>query len=531
LSSKPPGRCGSVPPRLGLHERANAKKMRRLLVAGLILSVLALPTGAARAADSFTFFGSGWGHGLGLSQWGAYGLSLDGWESGRILRHFYRHTEVEAAESPPARLRIGLVQGKGKVRLAAESGAVELRLGTQGGETIATIPGGETWVVRVVDGAYKVIDQSGHRVASGVGGPSTDLFAVYQPNGARVRVPEAGHTYNRGWIEFNIYRCSSDCRMRLVLSIAPQDYLYGISEVPSSWPRAALEAQSIAARTYALRKVQLSGQHRAGCNCALYASAFDQVYAGWDKEGGPDGERWVAAVNATDGRVVTHQNEMIQAFYASSSGGHTENNENVWGGTPLPYLRGVCDPGDYTSANPNAVWKTTMTAETVTRRLGLGVGRVRAFTDVRRGVSGRIVTVTIVGRSGRESISGGTLRARLGLRDDRVWINANRQVIGTIRQKYDAVRCRPGLPKSRRVAVAGGARQTFQQGQIFVKDSVGAHLLSGAVLRAYLKEGGPSGWLGFPTTDSRRLADGSTRARFEHGVITCTDTGCRASAL
>jgi SpoIID/LytB domain protein len=227
--------------------------------------------------------------------------------------------------------------------------------------------------------------------------------------------------------------------------------------------------------------------------------------------------------------VITHRSEMIEAFYSSSSGGYTENNENVWGGTPIAYLRGVCDPGDYTPANENAVWKTRFTAEAVTRRLGLRIGRVTEFRDIVRGVSGRIVTVTVVGRSGSSSISGGTLRAALGLRDDRVWINANRQVIGTIREKYDAVGCRPGLPTSRRVAVAGGARQRFEQGEIYAKDSVGAHLLTGAILDAYLKKGGPAGPLGFPTTDVRRLQDGRTSARFEHGVITCGDAGCKVT--
>ena len=504
--------------------------MRRLLVAALVIPALVVSASTAGAADSFTFFGSGWGHGLGMSQWGAYGLSLDGWESGKILRHFYSSTRVEPAPSPPKRLRIGLTQSRTKVRLRAESGRVDLLLGGPHGETVATVPSGETWVLKIVDGGYTVIDASGRRVARSVGGANTDLLAIYQPNDARVFVPEANHTYNRGWIEFNIYRCASACRLRLILSIPPQEYLYGLAEVPSSWPRPALQAQSIAARTYAFRKVETSGQHRAGCNCALYATSFDQVYAGWEKESGADGERWVAAVDATDGRVITHQNELIQAFYSSSSGGYTENNENVWGGSPIAYLRGVCDPGDYTAANPNAVWKTTMKAETVTNRLGLGIGRVTGFNDVDRGVSGRIITVTVVGRDGSRSISGSTLRSALGLRDDRVWINANRQVIGSIRQKYDAVGCRPGLPTSRRLAVAGGARQRFQDGQIFSKDGPGVHLLMGAVLTAYVKNGGPNGSLGFPTTDSKRLSDGSTRARFEHGVITCSDSGCTVSA-
>ena len=63
----------------------------------------------------------------------------------------------------------------------------------------------------------------------------------------------------------------------------------------------ALKTQAIAARTYAFTKAA-SSQHRAVCDCALYASSYDQVYAGWDKEGGVDGDRWVAAVNQTTTR-------------------------------------------------------------------------------------------------------------------------------------------------------------------------------------------------------------------------------------
>jgi SpoIID/LytB domain protein len=173
----------------------------------------------------------------------------------------------------------------------------------------------------------------------------------------------------------------------------------------------AMEAQAVAARSYALGKASY-GQHRSGCNCALYASSYDQVYAGWDKEGGVDGDRWVHAVDATAGQVVTYKGDVIQAYYMSSSGGHTEDNENVWGGTPIEYLRGVCDPGDYTTANPSATWTVTYTAEQVTKKLKLGIGAVTGFSNIVRGVSGRIVTVTVKGETGTASIARSTLDRR-----------------------------------------------------------------------------------------------------------------------
>jgi uncharacterized protein with LGFP repeats len=145
-------------------------------------------------------------------------------------------------------------------------------------------------------------------------------------------------------------------------------------------------------------------------------------------------------------------------------------------------------------------------------------------------VSGRITSVTVKGAHGHATITGDTLRSRLGLNDDRVWINSNRQVTGVIRNKYDAMSCKPGLPTSKRTNVAGGQRQRFDRSTIYYRSDVGAHAIGGVVLDAYLGEGGPNGHLGFPTTDVKRLADGSRRARFEQGVITCDGGSCTVAS-
>jgi stage II sporulation protein D len=510
--------------------------MRRALILAL-LAALVIPwvTGANAAVagsqrgpagpSRFKMFGAGFGHGLGLSQWGAYGLARQGWGPSKILKHFYSGTRVARETNPPGNLRIGLVQGKDSIRLEAQVGSIEIRLGDpQTGSTVATIPAGETWHVRAASNEYLIVDQSGGTVDR-VGGPNEPIYLVYESAQSRVRIPEAGHAYNRGSIEFALYSCAGGCAMRLVLTIDSQGYLYGLGEVPSSWPMSALKTQAIAARTYAFTKAAAS-QHRAVCDCALYASSYDQVYAGWDKEGGIDGDRWVAAVNQTGDQVVLNGGQTIQAFYMSSSGGYTENNENVWGGTPIDYLRGVCDPGDYTSENPNAVWEQTFTPAEVTGHLGLRIGAVTGFTNVDRGVSGRIMSVTVKGANGQATISGEKLRLSLGLPDDRLWINADRSITGDIRAKYDGLGCSPGLPTSRQVSVAGGARQKFEDGTIYHSGSAGAHLLRGPVLNRYLTKGGPAGRLGFPTSDVHRLQNGNLRASFERGVITCNDSGC-----
>jgi len=143
--------------------------MRRLLPAALLLVTL-LPATAAHGqeqgqgqeqvpVDDFTFYGSGFGHGLGMSQWGAYGLAQQGWNPSNILGHYYSGTEVGAADAPPGRLRIGLAQGLGSVRLEAQAADVEIRIGSRNGNVVATIPGGQTWRVRVAGDEYRIIGE------------------------------------------------------------------------------------------------------------------------------------------------------------------------------------------------------------------------------------------------------------------------------------------------------------------------------------------------------------------------------------
>jgi LGFP repeat len=277
---------------------------------------------------------------------------------------------------------------------------------------------------------------------------------------------------------------------------------------------------------------------------------------------------------------------VIQSFYAASDGGHSENVEDVWhGGNPayaIPWLRGVCDPGESTTSNPWTDWTTTYSSAEVTARLlasTASIGTVTAFTDIDRGVSGRVVSLRVVGTNGAASVTGSELRAALGLYDDRVWINQDRNVLGSIRETYDSLMCAPGLPASKQRSVPDGVEQFFAKGglfqnapraltvwlkgpiydeyravkagrgvlgpptsptltvsscvgcrrvdfvggRIYLNPGLGAHALWGAVLTAYLENGGAVGSLGFPVTRTLSLAAGGTKARFEHGLITCPD--------
>lgn len=494
-------------------------KISRLPLVLVLLALVGLAAVPALAASSFTFFGSGYGHGVGMSQYGALGMAQDGRTYKEILTQFFSGTTV-GQHALPNSLRVGLFQGEKVIHLHARNGPVELRVGTTGGTLVGTIPNDDTWVVRTGSGRFRILDGKTLVGGQSWGGRKKPLIATYS-GGAMVQIKESGGiSYNRGYVEFNIY--SANNRGRAIAVLSAQEYLYGLGEVPSSWPMDAMKAQAVAARTYAFEIAKRTGQHKPWCNCAVTDDTRNQVYIAWAKEGGSDGDRWMAAVDRTEGEVVLYKDALIQAYYGSSSGGYTENNENVWGGTPISYLRGVCDPGDYTPDNPNRVWRREMTASATTSALVSytgDIGRVRKFVDIRRGVSGRIISLTVVGSSGRKSISGYQLKSAVGLLETKVWINSNRNVTGAIRAKYDGIDCRAKLPLSRQQGMAGGLRQRFDNGQIFFKNGVGAHWLRGPVLAFYLAQGGPKGSLGFPTTDGRMSAS------FEGGKIVCKSSG------
>ena len=332
---------------------------------------------------------------------------------------------------------------------------------------------------------YAIRDDTGALVGGKRwGGPARPLFATFSDTGARVFVPEAdevwhqGYTYAYGFLEFDLYGCADRCAERLTIELPFEMYLRGMGEMPSSWPGAALRSQVVAARTFATYKIRQYGL-RSDCSCHLADGAGDQVYVGWNKESAPDGNRWVAAVTDTAGEIVTYGGAAIQAFYAASDGGHSEDIEDVWhGGNPayaVPYLRGVCDPGEYTSANPWTDWTRSFTASNLSSRLSPytgGIGTISRFTDVRRGVSGRIVSAIARGSGGSASVAGSELRSALGLPDGRVWINRDRNVVGAVRAKYDALMCRPGLPRSTVLVLDHGSRQLFQRGGIYRNGSV-----------------------------------------------------------
>jgi SpoIID/LytB domain protein len=191
-----------------------------------------------------------------------------------------------------------------------------------------------------------------------------------------------------------------------VRKVPLERYVRGVvsAEMPASWPPAALEAQAIASRTYALTA------HAGGSRFDVYSDTRSQMYRGVAAETAQTN----AAIAATAGQILTYAGQPAITYFSASSGGMTEDVQNAFQGSePKPWLVGVPDPYD---AGPQFEWTVTMSFAKAARRLrGLVKGRLLAIEVLQRGVSPRILTAAIVGSKGRTEIGGAELAARLGL--------------------------------------------------------------------------------------------------------------------
>ncbi|MBW3594201.1 MAG: SpoIID/LytB domain-containing protein [Actinobacteria bacterium] len=443
----------------------------RIRLAGLVSALLALLTvGAAPAVAGTTVVitGGGWGHGIGMSQYGAYGRALRGHSSKRILEHYYSGSSV--TEKQMTKIRVGLLQTRSVIRMSPrkfradralitfhEQGVPGRITGGRPGTTFRIEPSG-TGGMRIYKNG-NLVKKDGRRV---FGSPANPVIVRYTKHRSMVHVEEKNTSYAYGHLEVGSYQsssCSAGFCLRLVAKLSMQKYLYGLGEVPSSWPDAALRSQAIAGRTYAYEKIRRLGQHRFPCDCAVYDSVIDQAYIGDSKRTGSGiyWDDWTGAVDATNREVILHNGGPIQALYSSSSGGHTENNENVWGGTPLPYLRGVPDGPDDVSANPNHRWKVEMSWARFEDEFqaSYNIGELERFRIMDPlGVSGRVTVVKSADRGGVKIVgsrntyrdSGWDIRSVLSLKDTLFKIRYKTTTNRNMRGAYDALDELPGTP-------------------------------------------------------------------------------------
>ena len=366
----------------------------KALIATLLLS---LALSAPASAASWRFDGHGWGHGVGLAQYGAMGYARDGHRNGTwILAHYYPGTTI--ATRPAARIR---------VRLAA-SPTTQL--------TSATL-------ARGADGRRVALSSArAYGVSIWEGGPLLRIADAHTGRGLAhlqgpVRITGATPVRLMGTAENGV----RDGRYRGALVLSPdaanvlavddvdlEQYLDGVvaSEMPSSWPPAALRAQAVAARSYALAGL------RPGEAFDVYSDTRSQMYRGVTGEAAAS----TTAVNATRRQALTFGGRVANALFSASSGGRTAANEEIFpSADPVPYLRSVDDP--YDRLSPYHDWSVTLTAASAATHLGALVsGDLVGLSVATTTPTGRAATVRITGSLGVRDVPSGTVRSLLGLR-------------------------------------------------------------------------------------------------------------------
>ena len=365
-----------------------------------------------------TFYGRGWGHGVGLSQYGARGRALAGQDAATILAHYYQGTTL-GTRDPATNVRVLLLD-----KVAATATKPLTAHGRGGAWSIdgvaTTFPANARltlWPVSSGSSSYNV------RVVSSGG---AQLYAAARSGTVKL-VPGAAasllqldskpSTYDtyRGTL-----RIVLTATVRVINDVGLDAYLRGVvpAEMPASWPAQALRAQAIAARSYAVDRL-----HPATGAYDVYDDTRSQVYRGQEVEAAASN----AAIAATPGTVLMSGSAVANALFHSTGGGATENNEFVFVSSsgkivagPVSYLRGspdrASDGTSYDAAAPFATWKTAAYTRSALDTIfnadsRTAVGSPTRFDLSRRGVSGRLISVTLTGPLGSRTVSGDVFRA------------------------------------------------------------------------------------------------------------------------
>lgn len=306
-----------------------------------------------------------------------------------------------AASGMGQTVRIGIREGRGSVALTSDSGLGVWKNGSLWKKFPARTP--------------LQIALKGNAVT--VGGAAAAGAVEVRPlsSAGSVKITD-GYAY-RGAIR--VMKSPQRWGLTVVNVVPVEEYLYGVvgKEMSPSWHREALKAQAVAARTYAISHKN----YFASRGFDMTDDTSSQIYAGINGES----PSVIAAVDATRGEILTYGGKPIDAFFCSTAGGWTENSENVWG-SRIPYLRGVSDDS---SRMPSYRWSVTTTPEKLAANLtaaGKGVGKVRSITlsplgkrpmaVSDRGVSGRVLSMTVNGSAGSVRVTGNAFQSIYGLK-------------------------------------------------------------------------------------------------------------------
>jgi stage II sporulation protein D len=364
---------------------------RRLALALVAVAALVGPAGATPqgpvpvSVTTFVITGRGWGHGVGMPQWGAYGYAQHGVSYEKILAHFYPGTKL--AQAPVAKIKVLLIDSARKILLSSPDPF--------------TVVDGDGIRHQISGGNYPLTPALKVQLAPGK--PAEAL-----PGPLRFVAGTSPLWLAHPWRGDLVVSVSANGKSLSVVNSVPIDsYVRGVvsNEMPRDWPLEAVNAQAVAARSYALA-------HKRGAEFDVYSDTRDQVYGGIATET-PVGDQ---AVAATRQQVLMYDGKVATTYFFSSSGGMTASIADVFASSkPVPYLVSVPDP--YDTASPWHTWgPVVVPAATAARELGvpglLGLRPVPA--------TGRPRFVIAIGRDGDVPLRGGDIRRALGLRSG--WI-------------------------------------------------------------------------------------------------------------
>jgi stage II sporulation protein D len=389
--------------------RITGRTIAALLVMLVVIGATATASAHARASAQYRIEGRGWGHGIGMSQYGANGYAEQGWTSDQIIQHYYQGTVVAPRPADgPTSLRVLLQSYLDPGRIAMVSDGMV----RQGSATLPLLAGD---IVHMrASGRFLIVT----RIRTGTkneilsAASSTDATIVPAIDGGARILFDADHagsgTAFRGTLSGHVF----EGKVSVYNTVPFEQYLRGVvpDEMPPSWKPEALEAQAIAARSYALRSLRTTFNW-----FDVYSDTRSQVYGGM----GAEEESTDAAIAATDGlvaRVGGADGEVAQTFFFSTSGGRTAGNDQVWGSSPYSYLRPV--PSPFETASPYFFWKGADIRRYTPAGLGSALGAGTGFRSASTTVypSGYADDVVVRSVSGTSTTSASSVQARLGLR-------------------------------------------------------------------------------------------------------------------
>ena len=391
-----------------MYERAHllmrmSKNFLALLIAALISS--AAPAQAIEIPPTFEFTGSGYGHGVGMSQIGARSRALTGESATAILNYYYKDVLVAPfVDTQTIRVNIAHLVKTISFTTHTPGARIDVFEGDIGNSTqslpittfatkkkatftISTLPKGKALTLRWM-GENPIITMT-----------QGSVFTKYK----------------YGYITIKAVKGAMEVTNTLALR---DEYLWGISEVPSSWPAAMLEAQAIASRSYALSKLSVI---RPSCDCQVYSHITDQNFVGFSKESEPRfGHFWKDAVSRTiidtsTSLVVLSNGKPAQTYFFSSSGGATQTTRDAWG-EATAFTQSVPDSASVdVKLNPRvASWKASSTQELVAKAFLLP--NVVSLEILSRNEAGAVTYIAATSSDGvTKKLRGDTFRSRAKL--------------------------------------------------------------------------------------------------------------------